>query len=147
MCETGKLMVGDGLGGATVAEKSVGSAEVGVTGGEIPEGQVTGWNYAQALKAIAVAEARGDIILNGIRKIIVMVTVQGEDASVKAVMEELYQVLHISNATGPGGFTQRLPVTLSMFLDDNDYRQAGTGIDKEDSDQIVETQKLLEMLT
>ncbi len=105
------------------------------------KGQPTAWNYLQAIKAIAAAEVQRDIVFNGIRRILTC-GLTGE-----AVTEELHHIHASAIAIGPGEITQRLAVVLKMFLDDNDFRQAGTGIDKEDSDEIKETRTLLELLT
>jgi hypothetical protein len=111
------------------------------------KGQPTGWNYAQAIKAIAVAEVQRDVAFNGITGLIVMMIAQGDHCDMEEVLEELKNIWANTTATGPGELTRRLAATLSWFLQDNDFRQAGTGIDKEDSDEIKEARKLLEMLT
>ena len=146
MAEDRKTML-DGLegAGAIAVEQGVGLSEV--THGSGP----TAWNYAQAIKAIAVAEVQRDCVFNGIRGILEKkdyFSIPEEiEGCLEAVLDELRHIHHTALATGSAMITQRLAVTLSMILTDNDFGQAGTGIDKEDSDQIKEARKLLELLT
>ena len=107
----------------------------------------TAWNYAQAIKAITATEVQRDCVFNGIRKILEANTSPDGVLCGSLIVEELQHIHHQALATGPGSFTQRLAVTLKMFLANNDYHQAGTGIDKEDSDEIKEARALLELLT
>lgn len=110
-------------------------------------GQPTAWNYAQAIKAIAAAEVQRDCVCNGIRRILEGNFHPAHEDDMRGVLEDLKYIHHIALAIGPGEVTQRLAITLGMFLADNDFRKGEGDLDNVDSDEIKEARALLELMT